>query len=267
MERSAGIKLFQVNAFADEPFTGNPAAVCLLDEVKPKAWMQNVAREMNLPETAFLVKVPDGYDLRWFTPQVEVDLCGHATLASAHVLWEAGLLSPQSGVDFFTPSGKLSALKTGDLITLDFPTEPAATIDAPSVLSDALGIDPKYIGKNRMDYLVEIDSEAALRALNPDMDLLKTLGARGVIVTSKADSSEFDFVSRFFAPSWGIDEDPVTGSAHCCLGPYWMERTGKSEFRAFQASERGGVVIVSVMGERVRLGGHAVTIWEGDLHV
>lgn len=260
-----GVKIYQVDAFTDKPFAGNPAAVCPLSEPRDAAWMQNVATEMNLSETAFLDEVADGFNLRWFTPAVEVDLCGHATLASAHVLWETGKLSPKEKARFHTKSGLLTAHRDGDEIVLNFPATPDEPTDAAPGLGEALGVTPKYVGRNQFDFLVEVDSEAAVRKLNPDFAALKVLGVRGVMVTSLASSSGFDFVSRFFAPGAGIDEDPVTGSAHCCLGPFWSRRLGKREFLAYQASARGGVVRVRVADERVYLGGKAVTVLRGEL--
>lgn len=229
--------------------------------------MQNVAREMNLSETAFLLRQGDGFSLRWFTPAVEVDLCGHATLASAHILWEIGLLSPNESARFQTRSGLLTAQRQGDWIEMDFPAEPAKPADAPPELAAALGIEPRFVGRNRFDYLVEVDSEEAVRIMQPDFNLLRAVPTRGVIATSRADSPEYDFVSRFFAPTVGIHEDPVTGSAHCCLGPFWRDRLGKEELIAYQASARGGIVRVHVRGDRVLLGGQAVTIWRGELIV
>jgi PhzF family phenazine biosynthesis protein len=227
--------------------------------------MQNVAREMNLSETAFLHPEKDGYHLRWFTPAIEVDLCGHATLASAHVLWEMGHLAPDRQARFSTLSGLLTADRDGDWIELDFPAEPDTAVEPPPNLIEALGVEPAYVGKNRLDYLVEVDSEERLRALTPNMALLRMLPSRGVIVTSQAGAGSYDFVSRFFAPNVGIDEDPVTGSAHCCLGPYWATRLKTNSFRAYQASARGGVIRVQVDGERVRLGGQAITVMRGEL--
>lgn len=221
-----GVKIFQVDAFTDKPFTGNPAAVCILPEPGDEIWMQNVAREMNLSETAFLCKQEDGFNLRWFTPAVEVDLCGHATLASAHILFEMGLLSPKEQARFHTRSGLLTAERKGDEIEMSFPATPEEPVDAPPGLGDALGVVPKYIGKSQFDYLVEVDSEEIVRHLSPDFALLKAFQIRGFIVTSPTTSSGYDFVSRFFAPGAGIDEDPVTGSAHCCLGPFWSKRLG-----------------------------------------
>ncbi len=261
------VPLFQVDAFTDKPFAGNPAAVCLLPQPQETAWMQNVAREMNLSETAFLLRQEDGFSLRWFTPAVEVDLCGHATLASAHILWETGLLDADEPARFWTRSGLLTAQRQGSWIEMNFPAEPAEPADAPPELAAALGIEPRFVGRNRLDYLVEVDSEEAVRAMQPDFDLLRAMPIRGVIVTSRAASPEYDFVSRFFGPAVGIHEDPVTGSAHCCLGPFWRDRLGQEEFVAYQASARGGIVRVRVRGDRVLLGGQAVTIWRGELIV
>jgi PhzF family phenazine biosynthesis protein len=254
------IDLFQVDAFTDRAFGGNPAAVCLLREAREAAWMQSVAREMNLSETAFLVPRGGGFDLRWFTPAIEVELCGHATLASAHVLWQAGHLGPQELAHFHTLSGLLTARRRSDgWIELDFPARTAEPVEAPPGLAEALGSESRY------DYLLELPSEAAVRALHPDFARLRTLPVRGVIVTARATSAPFDFVSRFFAPGAGVDEDPVTGSAHCTLGPYWAGRLGKDQLLAYQASERGGVLEVRVAGERVELAGQAVTVLQGQL--
>jgi PhzF family phenazine biosynthesis protein len=264
-----GTPIYQVDAFTAEPFRGNPAAVCVLPKPSPEAgdaaWMQDVAREMNLSETAFVHKQRDGFSLRWFTPTVEVELCGHATLASAHVLYETGLVPPNAWARFHTLSGLLTAARNGDEIVLDFPATPPEATDAPPGLLEALGVEPVYVGASRFDYLVEVTSEEVVRDLEPDFAALKALDTRGVMVTSAASSEGFDFVSRFFAPGAGIDEDPVTGSAHCCLGPFWRERLGKDEMVAYQASARGGVVRVRVEGERVRLGGRAVTVLRGEL--
>lgn len=254
-----------VDAFTDKPFAGNPAAVCVLEKPADEAWMRNVAAEMNLSETAFLRRRDDGFDLRWFTPAVEVDLCGHATLASAHVLWERGLLRPEAQAKFFTRSGVLTAARRGDLIELNFPAKPADPVETPPMLIEALGAPARFVGKSNFDYLVELESEATVRNVQPDHRALKRFGARGVIVTAKGETRGFDFVSRFFAPGSGIDEDPVTGSAHCTLGPYWQSRLGRSEFTAYQASPRGGVVHVRVNDNRVLLAGHAVTVLRAEL--
>ena len=257
--------IVQVDTFTREPFAGNPAAVCVLTEPRTDAWMQSVAREMNLAETAFLVARPDGFDLRWFTPSVEVDLCGHATLASAHVLWETGRLARTETARFHTRSGVLTASCNGDWIELDFPATPEEPAEAPRALLDGLGVAARYVGRSRFDYLVEVESEEVVRRARPDFGVLKTVGARGVIVTSRAAAPEYDFVSRFFAPAAGIDEDPVTGSAHCCLAPFWSRRLGLDSFLARQISSRGGVLKLRLNGDRVLIGGQAVTVLRGDL--
>jgi PhzF family phenazine biosynthesis protein len=260
-----GQSIVVVDAFADQPFTGNPAAVCVLDQPADARWMQLVAREMNLSETAFLFPEGDAFRLRWFTPTVEVDLCGHATLASAHVLWESGRLRTTEEARFQTRSGFLTARRNSDRIVLDFPAVDAQACEAPPGLAEALGASVGYTAKNAFDYLVELSSETIVRALQPDFVRLAALPTRGVIVTSRSDDSTFDFVSRFFAPSFGIPEDPVTGSAHCCLGPHWSRRLSKSELVGHQVSARGGIVRVEVRGERVYLGGDAITIMRGEL--
>jgi PhzF family phenazine biosynthesis protein len=260
-----GLPIFQVDAFTAEPFRGNPAAVCPLPGPRAEAWLQNVAREMNLSETAFLYPQEDGFNLRWFTPAVEVDLCGHATLASAHILWETGRLELQAKARFYTRSGLLTAVRRGNEIELEFPATPDEPAAAPPELAEALGVTPRYVGRSVFDYLVEVDSAETVHQLRPDLALLKRLAGRGIIVTALADVSGFDFVSRFFAPAVGIDEDPVTGSAHACLGPFWSRRLGRNEFVAYQASARGGVVRVRVLGQRVCLGGQAVTVLRGEL--
>jgi PhzF family phenazine biosynthesis protein len=259
------LPLFLVDAFTDRPFAGNPAAVCLLPAWRDEGWLQNVAREMQQSETAFLVQRADGFDLRWFTPTLEVDLCGHATLASAHVVWQQNLVSSQKTIGFFTRSGRLSAARKGADIELDFPLRPEEPCPAPPQLTEALGVVSHYVGRNKLDYLVEVESEAALRAAKPDFKLLATVPVRGVIVTCRSAEPRFDFVSRFFAPASGIDEDPVTGSSHCCLGAFWSKQLKKNELVGYQASARGGVVRVRVAGDRALLGGQAVTVTEGKL--
>jgi PhzF family phenazine biosynthesis protein len=259
------IPFFQVDAFTAKPFTGNPAAVCLLEKEAEADWMQSVAGEMNLSETAFVVPRDDGFGLRWFTPVSEVDLCGHATLASAHVIWETGRLAEADTARFHTRSGLLTAERVGDWIKLDFPATPAEPIEAPAGLSDLLGSVPKFVGRSRFDLLLELTDAEELRDLNPDFAGLSSLPVRGLIVTAKSDVPDFDFLSRFFAPEAGINEDPVTGSAHCALAPFWAERLGKNEMTAFQASARGGVVKVRSAGDRVLLRGKAVTVLRGEL--
>ena len=260
-----GLKIFQVDAFTEKPFAGNPAGVCILPEPRDDAWMQNVAREMNLSETAFLQRRGDGFNLRWFTPTVEVDLCGHATLASAHTLWEQGVIRPEDAARFHTRSGLLTAQRQGEWIELDFPSLPDKRSKVPPGLPKALGTKPKYVGRSRFDYIVEVSSEGTVRKLKPDFTRLSALPIRGLIVTAKATTEPYDFVSRFFAPRAGVNEDPVTGSAHCVLGPFWRDRLGKNELLAYQASARGGVIRVRVGDKRVYIGGKAVTALEAEL--
>jgi PhzF family phenazine biosynthesis protein len=259
------MKIFQVDAFTDKPFSGNPAGVCMLEESADESWMQNVAMEMNLSETAFLFRKEDGFNLRWFTPKMEVDLCGHATLASAHILFTEGHLKPGKKGYFHTKSGLLKAEFKNGWIELDFPRLAEESVDAPADLPRALGANPLYVGKCGFMYLAELESENAVRTLKPDFSNLGKPEIGSVIVTSRASTKGYDFVSRFFAPIVGIDEDPVTGSAHCCLGSYWSRKLGKNEFVAYQASARGGVVKVKVGKDRVYLGGQAVTVLEGEL--
>jgi predicted PhzF superfamily epimerase YddE/YHI9 len=235
----------QVDAFTDRPFAGNPAAVCLLPSPRDAHWMQRIASEMNLAETAFLVPRADGFDLRWFTPGAEVDLCGHATLASAHALWEEGHLSYSEDARFHTRSGLLTATRRGDHIWLDFPSTPVSSAAPPQGLEQAIGRKATMVA--------------------PDMTLIAGIPCRGVIVTAPSSDIRYDFVSRFFAPGLGIPEDPVTGSAHCGLAPYWGTRLGKDEMVGYQASPRGGTVLIRVEGNRVHLGGQAVTVVRGEI--
>ena len=258
-------KIFQVDAFTTDKYKGNPAAVCLIEKMESDQWMQSVAAEMNLSETAFVLRLENGFGLRWFTPKVEVDLCGHATLATAHILWEQRFLKEKEKARFHTRSGILTATKNKDWIDLDFPAEPAKEEKCTKALKETLKVEPVYVGKNRFDYLVQVNSEKDVLSLEPDFFLLEKITERGIIVTSLSTSSKYDFVSRFFAPAAGIDEDPVTGSAHCCLGPFWKDRLHKSDFIAYQASPRGGFVKVKVRGDRVILGGQAVTVLKGEL--
>lgn len=259
------LPLFHVDAFTNRPFAGNPAAVCLLSHWPDDAWLQAVAGEMNLSETAFVSRRDDGYDLRWFTPKVEVDLCGHATLASAHVLWEQKWQEAGKPLSFHTRSGVLGAANRDGMIELDFPSTPCERSAAPDGLIELLGATPTYFGRGRFYDLVEFESEQRVTSLRPDFARLLEISDRGLIVTSRSNGKKYDFVSRFFAPGLGIDEDPVTGSAHCCLGVYWQERLGKDEFNAYQASARGGEVRVRVRGDRTLLGGHAITVVRGSL--
>jgi PhzF family phenazine biosynthesis protein len=259
------MQLFIVDAFANRPFEGNPAAVCLLEDPRDAAWMQALAAEMNLSETAYVRRLDDGFDLRWFTPAIEVDLCGHATLASAHILWSEGLVASEQPIRFHSRSGVLTCAQAGDLIELDFPATAAEAAVPPPGLLKALHVRPLYVGRSRFDCLVLVESEQIVRSLRPDLAKLRRLEMRGVIVTSASSDARYDFVSRYFAPGAGIDEDPVTGSAHCCLAPFWSERLGKREMTGFQASVRGGVVNVRCRGERVVLGGNAVTVVRGAI--
>jgi predicted PhzF superfamily epimerase YddE/YHI9 len=263
------IPLYVVDAFTSAPFKGNPAAVCLLERWPADSWLHHLGREMNLSETACLVRRGEAeFDLRWFTPRVEVDLCGHATLASAHAIWENGHAPSTTTITFHTRSGPLQASPTpSGAIELDFPAKPATACDPPPGLLPALGVNaPRWVGRNQFDFLIEL-AESELLALRPDFGKLATTECRGVIVTAKSSRGDYDFLSRFFAPCAGIDEDPVTGSAHCCLAEYWGEKLRKTEMLGFQASERTGVVRVTRRGSRVLLGGRAVTVSRGTLLV
>jgi PhzF family phenazine biosynthesis protein len=254
-------RLTVVDAFTPRPFAGNPAAICLLTEPADEQWMRNVAVEMNLAETAFLLPEKDGYRLRWLTPETEVDLCGHATLASAHLLWSDGHQPAASEIRFYTKSGLLTARQEDGMIWLDFPAKPATESPDPGGLVSALGAKARWIGRNQFDYLVEVADEATVRGLAPNQAALATVEARGIMVTSPArDGAEYDFVSRFFAPREGIPEDPVTGSAHSALAPYWAAKLGRTALTGYQASRRGGLVKTVVKGNRVLLGGQAVIV-------
>jgi PhzF family phenazine biosynthesis protein len=259
------LPLWQIDAFSSIPFAGNPAAVTFLDAPRDDAWHQAVAAEMNLAETAFLSAHEDGFGLRWFTPVVEVDLCGHATLASAHFLWESGRLGRGEVARFHTRSGLLTADRDGDWIVLDFPATPATPATTPHDLVDALGATPAWVGRSVFDVVVRYDDPAVVRALTPDFTRLAGVPARGIIVTAPGDEPGIDFVSRFFGPAVAVPEDPVTGSAHCALAPLWAERLGRTRLVGYQASRRGGVVRVEVRGDRVLLGGQAVTVVRGEL--
>ena len=258
-------RLTQVDAFTAEPFSGNPAAVCILPTFPPDDWMQAVAAEMNLSETAFLVADGDVWQLRWFTPAVEVRLCGHATLAAAHVLWEEGRLEREAVARFRTWSGELRATCRGEWIVMDFPADPAEDRAAPPGLGQALGLTVETIAVGAEYGLVTVENEQVLREIRPEYQALARVHPGGLIVTSAGATSEWDFLSRFFAPAYGIDEDPVTGSAHCMLAPFWERKLGKSEMVAYQASPRGGVVRVRVLGDRVELEGQAVTVMRAEL--
>jgi PhzF family phenazine biosynthesis protein len=261
----SGLPLHLIDAFTGEPFAGNPAAVCLLPDARPDAWMQAVAGEMNQAETAFLLREDAGFGLRWFTPLAEVDLCGHATLASAHFLWQQGHLPPSERARFHTRSGLLTASLTGEWITLDFPATPPEKCDPPAQLLTALGVGAAPVLRTRFDYFVVLSEPEMLRALRPDLRALAEIEARGAIVTTTSDEAGVDFLSRFFGPRVGVDEDPVTGSAHCALAPYWAARLGRRTLVGRQVSARGGTVGVEDAGERVYLSGKAVTVIKGTL--
>ncbi|WP_409300034.1 PhzF family phenazine biosynthesis protein [Peribacillus sp. SCS-155] len=259
------LDIFIVDAFTDVPFKGNPAGVCITDEPLADELMSKIATEINLSETAFLFPKEEGYSLRWFTPTAEVELCGHATLASAHILWETSILSAGEQANFYTKSGLLTAKKQDTWIQLNFPVEPVTECSYPEELEDALHINPQYVGKNRFDYLIEVESEDIIRNLKPNFSLLKKIQTRGILVTSK--SNEFDFISRGFFPAVGINEDPVTGSAHCALAPYWSEKLKKHELYAFQASARGGILKIQMDGDRVNMSGQAVTVMKSQIFI
>ena len=265
-----GIPIWQVDAFATRAFTGNPAAVCLLDEYPDDRWLQNVASEMNLSETAFVVSTdtPDGFDLRWFTPAAEVDLCGHATLATAHVLFETGQVAKEQVIRFRTRSGELRCKRNGDRITLDFPATPLigpADEQVADEVRASLGIGSAEVMRSKFDLVAIVESEQTVRSLRPDFNQMKKIQSRGIIATAKSNDDQLDFVSRFFAPQHQIDEDPVTGSAHCCLTPYWAKQLGKTKLNAHQASQRGGTLHCEMIGDRVHLSGNALTVMQGQL--
>ncbi|MGB0664630.1 MAG: PhzF family phenazine biosynthesis protein [Pontibacterium sp.] len=256
-------KQFQVDAFARRTFEGNPAAVCPLDQWLPDALLQAIAAENNLSETAFFVPSEQGFELRWFTPKAEVALCGHATLAAAHVLY-SHLGFSGSHITFSTLSGELRVSQTDDGLLMDFPASTPEPVQAPKALVEGLGVTPQAVLAAE-DYVVCVKDETELLQIAPDFSALATLDLRGVIVTAPGD--ECDFVSRFFAPKLGVDEDPVTGSAHCQLAPYWASLLGKNELVAKQRSLRGGTVGCRVMGERVALIGQAVTFMEAQIYL
>jgi PhzF family phenazine biosynthesis protein len=259
------MKLYQVDAFTEERFSGNPAAICMLDGPRDETWMQALAAEMNVSETAFLLARDGSFDLRWFTPSVEVDLCGHATLASAHVLWETEIVAGGDSIAFDTRSGVLTASRDGAWIELDFPATPEQPAQCNIDLERALGVAPKYVGRSKFDLLVELPSEKVVREVEPDFAILERASARGIMITARAAEGPYDFVSRFFAPQSGVPEDPATGSSHCCLGPFWARRLGRDELVGYQASARGGTIRVRVDGDRVILGGQAITVFDAEL--
>lgn len=257
-----------VDAFTDQPFSGNPAGVYVLDAPQSAEWMGRVAREMNQAETAFLVREGAGFRLRWFSPTVEVPLCGHGTLASAHTLWERGIVAADAPIEFYTLSGTLGASRTGQMITLDFPRrDVTAVADPPAALLAAIGAPVVGVWRDPRSYLLELADAAAVRALTPDIAAIKSLPMESVVVSAAGDGAGIDFVSRNFCPAIGINEDPVTGATHCLLAPFWAARLGRDALVGYQASARGGTVRVQVVGDRVRLSGHAITTLRGDLQV
>jgi PhzF family phenazine biosynthesis protein len=258
-------RYYIVDAFTDQPFAGNPAAVVPLASWPSNQWMQRVAMELNLSETAYIVGGDGNYELRWFTPTTEVELCGHATLASAHTLWQHGYANNSSPITFHTHSGPLVCTRRDDSIELDFPLTAAAETAPPDLLQQALRVSPIFVGKSPFDYLVVVDNADIVREIAPDFPLLKQIAARGFIVTAASDQDGLDFISRFFAPAAGVEEDPVTGSAHCCLAPYWATQLGKNNLVAYQASRRGGTVSMQILNDRVVLGGKAITVMQGEL--
>lgn len=263
------MKLYQVDAFTDQPFRGNPAAICVMEGPRPDAWMQALAAEMNLSETAFPLRQGEEFSLRWFTPKQEVGLCGHATLATSHILWAEGYLRPDQEARFQTKSGLLTANKRADGIEMDFPARFVTDAEAYPLLNQALGVAPRQTSilssAKGNTYLLEFDSEQQVIEMAPDFIALLAISARAVIVTSRAETAGYDFVSRFFAPALGINEDPVTGSAHCYLAPYWGKKLGKVALVGWQVSARTGVVGCTWQGERVVLRGQAVTVFKGEL--
>jgi len=266
------VPVFQVDAFASRPFGGNPAGVCLLERPATAEWMQHVAAEMNVAETAFVVPGDKAFGLRWFTPTVEVGLCGHATLASAHALWEAGRVPKAAAIAFETLSGILTAERDGDRVAITLPARRVVPCPMPDGLVEALGATPRAVaatvqgGTAHGNVLVEFGDEAEVRSLTPRFERLRAMPF-GVIATARAAHAPYDFVSRYFAAPYGIDEDPVTGSAHCSLAPYWADQLKKNSFLAWQASARGGELQVTLQGERVRLAGHAITVLRGEFVV
>ncbi|WPP48650.1 PhzF family phenazine biosynthesis protein [Catalinimonas niigatensis] len=257
------IIITQIDAFTDKVFSGNPAAVCITTEPLKESLMQQIATEMNLSETAFLVKKGEGFHLRWFTPKHEVELCGHATLASAFMLWDKALLPPEEEAVFYTLSGELRTRKEVNEIVLDFPATPSQPVDHLEVKA-LFDTKIQFLGKNAYDYLVVLKKEHDVTQFKPDLNRLAAIDCRGLIVSALSDNPDYDIVSRFFAPAHGINEDPVTGSAHCTLAPYWSEVLGKKKLKAYQASERGGKLGLEYLGERVKLRGKAVTVMLGE---
>ncbi len=266
------LEIVTVDAFASQPFTGNPAAVCYTPEPLETDLMQAIAGELNLSETAFIHPTPNGsYHLRWFTPTTEVDLCGHATMAAAHVMWERGIAPNNKSILFNTRSGVLEIDHGGELISMNFPAEPVELITSAAVVSaveHALQMSVSACGRNRMDFMAVLENEAAIRSVSPSMPAVAALPARGLIVTAAADDgSQYDFISRCFYPAVGVPEDPVTGSAHCAIGPYWSAQLGRKSLRGWQASARGGEVWIDCKGDRVQIKGKAVTVLAGNFSI
>ncbi|MGG3574205.1 PhzF family phenazine biosynthesis protein [Bacillus gobiensis] len=257
--------LYTVDAFTNRTFSGNPAAVCLLKEELPDSVLQSIATEMNLSETAFVIKENEGYNLRWFTPKVEVDLCGHATLSAAHVLWERNEVNEDQPITFSSLSGPLTAKKSGGWIELDFPTEAPVSCPVSTELKEAIHAPIVEAAKNRLDYIIEVENEQQVRNIAFDTEKMTALTKRGFLITSKSERPDVDFVSRCFFPTLGVLEDPVTGSAHCGLAPYWAKKLAKKEFFAEQLSERGGRLKVVLQGDRCLLKGEAITVLKGEL--
>jgi len=259
--------LYQVDAFTDEPFKGNPAGVCLLQAPESDGWMQALAAEMNLSETAYLLPVEDGWQLRWFTPKTEVDLCGHATLASAKVLFESQPELQDRAISFQTRSGMLQARWINGRIELDFPAMAYQPITVPHIVVEVLGFTPIGAVRSGNYYLFEAMDAQLVREAKPNIGELEKLPYPEVMITAQTPDEGYDFISRFFAPQLGVDEDPVTGSAHCLLTPYWAEKLGKKDLSAFQASERGGDLYLRLVGDRVRIAGDARIIFKAELWI
>lgn len=252
------MRVYTVDAFTDGPHSGNPAAVCILEKEIPDRTKQKIASRLNLSDTAFLLEKEGVFELRWFTPETEVELCGHATLASAHILFTLGIVPATKSAVFSTKSGVLTARRKNGLIEMDFPSEEPWEVETPEHLLTAISSMPLYVGRNRFDYIALYESEETVRSAVPELDHVRALDSRGLVITSVSSSRRYDFVSRFFAPNAGIDEDPVTGSAHCCLCPFWSRRLGKKKLTGYQASERGGLVHATLLEKRVCLSGGAI---------
>jgi PhzF family phenazine biosynthesis protein len=259
------IEIVQIDAFTSEAYKGNPAAVCLMKGPGNEQWMRHVAREMNLSETAFLYPIKGGYHLRWLTPTSEVDMCGHATLATAHFLYEQGHEPKNKEIAFKVRAGWVSASKEGELITLNFPVNRPKKVKTPATLAKALGAKPKYVGVYPNAYLVEFASAKTVRELKPDLTALEKLSKAKICVTAKSDSKKYDFISRLFAPKLGIPEDPVNGNSHTALTPYWGTILNRDSLRSYYASARGGEIFVRLEGDRVRISGKAVTVMHAKL--